>query len=568
MGNYFDKYDPQPEAAPLPPGANYFDKYDPPAIAETPKKTATASDRVQAAEGGILGGAAYLTTALPDAAANAWNLGKAGLALPWILQNKVPPHALQVSSGPSPLGAALTRQMDKSPITTTQPVNPDDTASRYLAAGGQAIPGALSGGGGVGTMVANTVRGAVPSMVGQAMADHPMTNDDTANTGLALTAQLLSGAAMPRGRTPLPQNGSKNRAVIEGQQAGFVFPPATTNPSKRTRLVETIAGKDATVQHAQLHNQPATNRAARIDMGLPEETGPIEPTDIATAKGLAAQGYDPVRSAGVLSMPPTFSADLQGAIKNNKAVSAVVPALGDKKLVTLVNQLSNNKNIDASTLLGINQYVRDLKSEAFRSGKSQLGSDYGRISKVLEDALQHGLQTKQGAGAADLLANYRKSRQTFARIDTVEEALHPSGNVNAQRLMNMYADAPQKMTGQLAVVARAAAQAKNAFKVPDHSAGVHHLGMWGSLGGAMGALMGGSHMLESAGVSPHLATGGAVVAAGAAAVPAARLGARSYALSRALGMGGQRINNLLPTKRDPYSLGQALANYPALAQGR
>lgn len=559
MGNYFDKYDPQPEAPPLPPGANYFDKYDPPVIAETPKKSASASDRVQAAEGGILGGSAYLATAIPDAAANAWNLGKAGLALPWILQDKVPPHALQVSSGPSPLGAALTRQMDKSPITTTQPVNPDDTASRYLAAGGQAIPGALSGGGGVGTMVANAVRGAVPSMVGQAMADHPATDNDTANRGLALTAQLLSGAAMSPGRMLKPENAVKNKIVQDAKEAGAVFPPATTNPSVSNRFVQRIAGKDALPQHAALENQGAVNNSARVDLGLSPGHGALDDSELAQAAAQPSQAYDALRSAGPLKIPPSFASDLQAATANNTAISQAAPALGNKTLATVVKQLSNNKTLDSQTVLVLNRKVRDMETAAWREGDSTSAKEFGKVSDVLENAIEYGLGQKQSVNAGQMLDDYRQARQTFARIDTVKRARTPAGDIDAMKLKAMEVKNPGRMSGQLGVMAKASAIALQAFKVPTSTAGAQHMGMWGSLGGAAMGLFGahaaGGHVPEGAGAYAALA--------GAAAIPAARTMARVTALSRF----GQRNSNILPTQRAPMSLGQILANYPALAAG-
>src|SRR5690242_12652748 len=130
-----------------------------------PLPAPTFADRQQATEAGFLRGAAYLATALPDAVANAQNLERAGLgtalsfarssqeqlplrtpgglyhfitpegverfskdapplgAQPVTLQHPgAIPSWLQVNESPSPVGAALTSLMDRSPITSTQPV--------------------------------------------------------------------------------------------------------------------------------------------------------------------------------------------------------------------------------------------------------------------------------------------------------------------------------------------------------------------------------------------------------------------------------------------------------------
>lgn len=563
MANYFDKYDPQPEAPPLPPGANYFDKYDPPPITETTKKGATGADRLQAAEGGILSGASYLTTALPDAAANVWNLGKAALGTPWLLAGHAPPHALTVDSGPSPVGHALTGLLDRSPITTTQPNRPDDTLSRYAAAAGMAVPGAAAGATGLGSALRSFVGGAVPSVAGQAVADHP-TGNETVDRVAPIMAQALTGYAMPRGSVLKPENARKNQIVQDAQNAGAVFPPAVTNPTVSNRFVNRIAGKDTLPQHAALENQGAVNNAARTDLGLPSSHGGIDESDLVMAKAAPARAYDALRGAGPLPTPPSFRADLQNAIAENTAISKASASLGDTKLQSIVDELGANKTLDSQTVLTLNRKIRDEETKAWRAGDTTTAHGYGNVSDVLEKAIDHGLQQANVPNAADMLSQYREARQTFARIDTVKRALLPSGDVDAMKLRAMELKSPGKMSGQLGVMAKAASIVPAAFKAPTATAGAQHMGMWGSLGGAAMGLFGahaaGGHMPEGAGAYAALA--------GAAAIPAARTIARVQALSKNPLVGGQRPSNILPTNRGPYTLGQVLANYPALAAGR
>src|SRR5690242_2863682 len=144
-----------------------------------PLPAPTFADRQQATEAGFLRGAAYLATSLPDAVANAQNLERAGLgtlisfarssqeqstlrtpgglyhymtpegierlskdppppgATPVMLQHPgAIPSWLEATDGVSPVGGALTSLMDRSAITTTQPVRPDDPVSRYLSIAG------------------------------------------------------------------------------------------------------------------------------------------------------------------------------------------------------------------------------------------------------------------------------------------------------------------------------------------------------------------------------------------------------------------------------------------------
>ena len=323
--------------------------------------------------------------------------------------------------------------------------------------------------------------------------------------------------------------------------------PATTNPTATNRTIETISGKDNTVQHASLHNQPVANTIARTEMGLPPGEGPIQPHEIALAKGMAAQGYDAVKQAGMLQMPPDFNLKLNQAVSANSKAAAVVPMLGDKKATTLIRQLGANKQIDAGTIMSVNQYIRDLKSEAFRSGKTEAGKTYGAISKVLEDAMQDGL-TQKGPNAQGLLDGYKKSRQQFAKIGTVEDNLNAAtGNIKAQALAAALKRG-EPLSGGLKLVGQAAAQAPKAFAEPTNSAGVHHLGFYGALAGGGAAL---GHFLPENG---HASTAAMAAGLGAALIPAVRTSARSYSLG--FGQG-----NLLPQVRNPLTRSQLLGSY-------
>jgi hypothetical protein len=207
----------------------------------------TAADRAHAAEGGILAGTAYLATMIPDAAANVWNLGKSALGSMYsgpaspesksavarakygngTLPDSTPsdiPSWLQVDSGPSPVGHWLTQQMDKNPITSTQPPRPDDTASRYLAAIGTAVPAAATGAGlsspaqtlakALMQTGKNTAAAAVPISVGQAVGEsRPFGDNESANNAATLAAQLLAGQVSPA-------TAALTRGAIRGGEAG------------------------------------------------------------------------------------------------------------------------------------------------------------------------------------------------------------------------------------------------------------------------------------------------------------------------------------------------------------
>jgi hypothetical protein len=560
MANAFDDI-PDGTPAPLPTpttkGANAFDDITPPAKLQIAKAPATASDRLQAAEGGFLKGAAYLATLPADFVANVGSLGTslydigahylggkdwADLPRPW--------H-------PNAVGGALTNVMDKLPITTTQPTRPDDAASRYLSAGASVIPGTLAGGGSVPSILRSTAIAAPGAVAGQYVAENkPFGKNEGLNNLASIAAQLTTTALMPRGRgEPIPENQPKNDAVTAGQSAGYEFPPATTNPTPGNRILESIAGKAATQQHASLNNQAVTNELARTDMGLPAAKGPITEADIAQAKILAAPGYDAIRSAGQITAPPTFARDLDAALSRQAGASRLAASLRDSKLENIIGELKQNKTFDASDAIDTIAELRDKASEAYRAGNSGVGGTYRRASNVIENAIEHSLSSKQqsvagvplpGSGS-QLLDGYRASRQTFAKIATVEDSRNPTtGNVVAPKLVAALKRGDY-LSGGLKVAADAAGQAPRAFAEPTHSAGVNHLGMWGSIGAA--ALAAHEYLPQHWGVAG---------AAGAAAIPTARYLARQLALGKL----GQA--NALPRTSVPLSSGAALGAYTSL----
>lgn len=563
---------------------NPFDQFD------QPPKSVTSADRVQAGEAGVLRGSAYLATSIPDAVANAYNLGKAAqgtiygvththqtqdaVQTPGGLYHFIDPNGtetysrnapppgskpvtqthtdiptrFQVNSGPSPMGQWVTNQMDRSPITTTQLARPDDPASRYISAGASVLPGVAAGSGGsIPSLIRGTTQAVPGAVTGQYVADKRPFGNDAGNNAASIGTQLLVTALMPRGRgAPLPENQIKNDAVTAGQEAGYEFPPATTNPSPGNRIVETIAGKAATQQHASVNNQGVTNDLMREDVGLPRANGgAITDAEIAQANAQAAPGYNNIRNAGTITPPANFTARLDAALARNTGASRLSASLGNPQLEAVVNDLRGAQSFDASDAIDAISMLRDRASSAYRAGDANIGAAYRQVSGVIEDAIDHSL-TQQGGQAADVLGAYRASRQTFAKINTLEDVRNSAtGNVVAGKLVAaLNKDVP--LTGNQRLVAQAAGQAPRAFAEPTNSAGVNHLGLWGSLGAA--ALAAHEYLPEHWGVAG---------AAGAAAVPAARYLARSLAL-------GPGQANALPRASVPVSPGAVVGAYTGL----
>lgn len=543
MTNPFDDLPPvsqQPLATNVAPGANPFDDLPPisqqHAAAEAPKAPATAADRLQAAEAGMLKGEAYIAGAIPDAFANAKNLGVALYDAGRHYIGGADWADLPRPGELSPVGHAIANQLDKSPVTTTQLARPDDTASRYLSAAGSAGVGLAAGGQNLTSTVRSALVAAPAVAGGQALADsgHPT---------LATLAQTLYGVTTARSAGAPTAVGQKVKAA---QDLDFEFPPATTNPGPLNRALETVAGKQNVQQHASLNNQGSSNALGRRVLGADPGKDPLTESDFATAKANAAPAYDALRTAGNIKTTPAFGAAIDKALKANQGASRLASSLGDSALTKTLGQLKKTTSFDASDGVDAISALRDQASSAFRAGNTNLGKAYKAAGKAVEDAMDTHLSA-QGGASADLLTDYRAARQQFARIGTVEDAWNPTtGNLVAPKLAAARKSGDY-MDGELRTLADAAGQAPLAFKEPTASAGAHHLGLWGSLAGAAGA-----HQF----IPGHA---GAATAVGLAALPVARYGARQAAL----GIDSRAV----PTGKGPADLARALAAYTT-ANGR
>lgn len=520
-------------------------------------KPVTAKERAHAAEGGILGGLAYTATALPDAAANLYNLGKAGLGAGYQAATGKPGWDV---GDPFPVGRWLTSKMDKNELTSTQAPRPDDTASRYLNTAGNVAGGviggnAISGLAGLpqataGSLARSTAVGIPGAMAGQAVAEAKPFKSDAANNAAMMAAQLLGtratgGLLRPRGEL-LPENQMKNEAVTAGQAKGYQFPPATTNPTGANIARETIAGKSSVNDRLSINNQAVTNEGARQDMGLPPgKGGAITDLEIATARAQAKPGYDALRGAGSINAPADFTQKLDAALSKQSGAGALSSKLADSALAGIVDDLKGKSTFNASHAMDAIQALRDKASAAYRSGESQAGSAYKSVSKVLEDAIESDLSSRGGA-SADLVKNFQDSRQKFAIIHSVEDNRNATtGNVLAPKLAaaikrNDY------LSGNLEIAGQAAGHAPKAFAEPTKSTG-NHLGL-------LGALIGGGELTRLLPESWEHA--GLATVAGTAAIPAARAGMRAY-------IAGPGQANALPRTKasmvNPQMLAGALA---------
>lgn len=121
-------------------------------------------------------------------------------------------------------------------------------------------------------------------------------------------AQMLGqrqGAMQAAEKSMASRNSVRDQTLKAGQEAGYVVPPSSVNPSWINKRLESVAGKAAVGQEASLQNQKITDSLARRSAGLGGDEA-LSETALSGARKAAAEPYRQVASTS-----PQAAADLE-----------------------------------------------------------------------------------------------------------------------------------------------------------------------------------------------------------------------------------------------------------------
>jgi hypothetical protein len=196
--------------------------------------------------------------------------------------------------------------------------------------------------------------------------------------------------------------------------------------------------------------------------------------------------------------------------------------------------------------------LRDQASKNFTAKETGLAKAQIDVANALEAQIERQLIASNTPNAKDMLAQFRASREKMAKAHNIEEAIvEGGGSINPQTLAAML-QRGEKLTGDLAIIARFANIAKPVMKRPG-SMGTPTAGS--TLGDRSALVLGGSGGVVGApflGVDPI--TGYLLGTAATMAPEAMRAVARKYLLSNA----GQ--NRALPNYGTNAPMSPALRN--------
>jgi hypothetical protein len=308
------------------------------------------------------------------------------------------------------------------------------------------------------------------------------------------------------------ENQVRDLTLAESRRAGYVVPPATTNPTAINRLAESVSGKAQTQQAAAVRNQAITNRLVRKDLGLASEA-PLTRETLRGVRERAGQVYKAVKGAGEITADGQFLDDLAELSSGLDEIAKDFPDANvgaNGEINKLVDSLLRDR-FQASSAV---EYLKQLRADASGNlsaaaiadpSRRALGFAQRDAAGALEDMLIRHLESQ---GKGNLATRFNEARQLIAKTHSVEAALNEStGNVVASRLSSQLKRG-KPLSGGVATVARFAQAFPKAAQEMTTSPGVS----------AVDALIGGA---GAATVNPSLL-----------ALPVGRMGARSAVLSQ------------------------------------
>jgi hypothetical protein len=246
-----------------------------------------------------------------------------------------------------------------------------------------------------------------------------------------------------------------------------------------------------------------------------------------------AKGYEPVKNLGNIVADTVYLDDLANIQSKYTGPSKSFPEAVPDEVGKLISRYQVEK-FDAADAVDVIKNLREQASGNFRKGENALAKSQLDISTALEGQIARNLEASGDPKLANLLEQFKASRQRMAISHTIEDAIRVgSGSVDAKKLGRDIQN-DKFMTGDLKTIAEFA----NTFprvNVPPSTIGTPGAAtvVGRSLSGGAGAVAG------------ALAGGGPGAFIGAVAPELVSAGMRQYMLSK---MGQQ---NILP-KYDKY----------------
>ena len=327
-------------------------------------------------------------------------------------------------------------------------------------------------------------------------------------------------------------NAVRDATLRAAQGEGYVVTPGSVSPTGKNIISERMAGKTHLEQLASVQNQTVTDRLSRRAVGI-SDTAPLTSTamqDIRKAE--YTKGYEPIKQIGEIKTDPAFLDDLISVESKYAGASSSFPGAVPEEVTKLIKNFTVDK-FNSKDAIEVTRTLREQAKGNFRKGEDALAKAQIDVSNALENQIERSLTASNNVKAADMLEQFRLSRQRMAVSHTIEDAIKEGGgSVIASKLARdiqsgKYVSGDVKTIAEFANVFPRVAQTYSQIGTPGAGTMMGR-GLGGAAGMGAGFLVGGV---------PGASVGGAV---GAFAPEMVSAGMRNYLLS------GTAQRNMLP----------------------
>lgn len=272
--------------------------------------------------------------------------------------------------------------------------------------------------------------------------------------GKALGDGLGAGVQLLVNRRAAAQsaNAGRDAAASLAKDAGYVIPPADTNPTIANEVLNGLSGKIKTAQFASAKNQGVTNDLSRQAVGAPLDQ-PLSIAALNSIRNKAAQAYQDVASTGTIQPGQAYTDALDRIAAPFVKAAQGFPNAKPSPVIAEMDALKSPQFDAASAVAKISSLRADADA-AYRSGNADLGKALKGGANALEDAIDSHLHSINAP--ADMLAKFRDARQQIAKTYSVQKGLNDvTGDVSAQALAKQLQKG-KPLSGDLLTIGQAA----------------------------------------------------------------------------------------------------------------
>ena len=331
-----------------------------------------------------------------------------------------------------------------------------------------------------------------------AAATTPGSADDRIKSGaeMALGNVLLGKAMQGAGRVAGNKLAASERnAAIKnadtlmkrGHQSaaraeGFVNSPSEANPTITNQFLESLAGKAATRQEAQIRNAGKTTALTRRALGLPDDAI----LNSEKFKEVIKANYKPYEEIAKLPTPPSLAQGYSGSRTITTAkqdLESLIKAHDEVRALSRINSL--NPTQETRALL--------------RAEKAKIADLENRFD----------IRAQQ-AGRPELVEELNKARVNIAKAYTAKDATNKSTGMVDARDFGKRIDKEKPLTGEMRIAGDFEQSFPNAFRDPEHvpAPGVNQLVrmVMPFLGAGAGNAMAGPYGAAAGAIAPEVAS--------------------------------------------------------------